>query len=164
MLLRLCSVLLRVIRIAESCVELLNAVDVTQARQLASLTVDKLGLPEGTSGGKVAYLTEACQAAMELKRGLSREDGELPPPSGVLYVCAYVLWLQSSVVSGLDRLAGVLERQMEVQQTPVVDNSAGSWVFFYVCLCSCLRQVLSFAKPSKRLSESHGTGNPWMSA
>ena len=73
---------------AESCVALLNAVDVTRARQLASLTVDKLGLPEGTSGGKVAYLSEVCQAAADLKRGSSRPDGELPPSSGVLYVCA----------------------------------------------------------------------------
>ena len=81
-------------RMAESCVALLDGADVTQARQLASLTVEKLSLPTGTSGGKLAYLSEACQAAADLKRSLSREDGELPPPSGVLYVCAYVLWLQ----------------------------------------------------------------------
>ena len=75
-------------RMAESCVALLHEAEVTQARQLASLTVEKLSLPTGTSGGKVAYLAEACQAAADLKRGLSQEDGELPPSSGVLYVCA----------------------------------------------------------------------------
>ena len=96
----LCIALLRVLRMADACVALLNAADVTQARQLASLTVDKLGLPEGTSGGKVAYLTEACQAAADLKRGVSREDGELPPPSGAgtsayLYCCCSCLHCRS---------------------------------------------------------------------
>ena len=70
---------------------LLHAAEVTQARQLASLTVEKLGLPTETSGGKVAHLTEVCQAAADLKRGFSQEGDELPPPSGVLYVCACIV-------------------------------------------------------------------------
>ena len=92
-------------RMAESCVALLNAADVTQARQLASLTVEKLILPTGTSGGKVAYLAEACQAAADLKRGLSQEDGELVPPSGVLYACAQYIYHDCSCLHCRSRTA-----------------------------------------------------------